>query len=176
MFPVLPLRAVIFQGLFLLVAIAIEAFVLQQQLKVPYKRSVDYSIFINLLSTVIGWFVFFNLQPFIPLDIKIRLIFFDQWSGAASWIIPAAFSTFFLGFFIELKGLELLQRLLQIPLPESAPSTNTRSTRYRKGISQTTSQAYVLLVANACSYSAILLLSALYRLIAFGSIVPLSTS
>ena len=46
--PVLPLRAIAFQILCLLIAIAIEAYVLRQTLRLGYKTSVRYAASMNL--------------------------------------------------------------------------------------------------------------------------------
>ncbi|NJR39502.1 MAG: hypothetical protein HC781_12655 [Leptolyngbyaceae cyanobacterium CSU_1_4] len=59
--PVVPLRAIAFQIVFLLMAIAIEATVLHKQLNIPPKQSIQFAASINLLTTVAGWLVTFLL-------------------------------------------------------------------------------------------------------------------
>ena len=71
---VLPLRAILFQLLFLLVAIAVEAIVFKERLNLTRRISLEYSASINLLSTVIGWLFFFTLEPALPLAWKGPLI------------------------------------------------------------------------------------------------------
>lgn len=168
MFAVFPLRTIIFQCLFLLIAIAIEARVLQLRLALPYRTSVEYSTVINLLSTTIGWIAFFALDQLVPLEVKIQIIFFDRWiSGTTTWIVPVGFFTFFSTFFVEAKGLDLLQLLLEVKTPqrqEVKASRITSSKRVDRSNRQSTDQAYTVLIANAFSYSAILILSILMRL------------
>jgi hypothetical protein len=164
---VLPLRAIAFQILFLLVAIAIEAHILNRNLPIPPKQSIQYSTAINLFSTVIGWLVFLNFQNLLPLALKtliIEYIFFDQWSSdMASWIIISAFFTFFASLFFEVLGLTQLESYLgaQIsPPPEIEDSKvkykfGQRPPRRPPGVYSVVS---AVLVANAVSYSAITLI------------------
>jgi hypothetical protein len=169
MFSVMPLRAIAFQCLFLLLAIAIEAAVLREALKLPYRKSVEYAASINLLSTAVGWLIFFSLEPLVPLNLKFQLInciFFDQWSSSiAAWVILAGFATFFISFLVKLSGLDLLRLLLQ-DKAEKEPEQETqveKSRRYqntvraRKNAREGPSRANAVLIANALSYTAILL-------------------
>ena len=71
---VLPLQTYLFQALFLLVAIALEASVLQRRLYLTRRTSVEYAISINLLTTVIGWLAFFLVQNLLPQPIKDQII------------------------------------------------------------------------------------------------------
>lgn len=130
MFPtVLPLRAVAFQTVFLLIAIAIEAAVLYRLLnadansKIDPKQSVQYATTINLLSTVVGWltfFLFFGLAYALPSEWSVRLkanlvnfIFFDQWSSeTATSLVLICFTMFFVTFAIKQAGLNGLRWLL----------------------------------------------------------------
>lgn len=50
---VLPLRAVMFQILFLLVAIAVESFIFKKKLHLSGRTSIEYATSINLFSTII---------------------------------------------------------------------------------------------------------------------------
>lgn len=167
MFPnLVPLRAVVFQALFLLVAIAVESIVLQRQLKLAPRVGVQYAASINLLSTVVGWLMFFLLFNFanLPGDLKptlISFIFFDRWSGdVVRVLILASFFTFFISFLVKERGLLLLQRLLgqQPPRParkEPTPETILRD--YRKEPPEVQPQFAAVLFANAASYSAIVM-------------------
>ena len=169
MFSVLPLRAIAFQCLFLLLAIALEAAVLRQALKLPYRKSVEYAASINLLSTAVGWLIFFSLEPLVPPELKFQLIncvFFDQWSsGIAAWVILAGFITFFISFLVKLSGLDLLRLLLQDKKEEkdqteAQPEKSKRyedTLRARKSAREGPNQANAVLIANALSYTAILL-------------------
>ncbi|MEW5856297.1 MAG: filament integrity protein FraC [Cyanobacteriota bacterium] len=121
---VFPLQAILFQFLFLLVAIAIESFILYRQLNLSRKRSIDYAISINLFSTVLGWIVFFYVHPWLPRSLKSQLISyiffdrffpFDQSPNIVTELILSGFVVFFANFVVKLKGLELLQILLELP-------------------------------------------------------------
>lgn len=125
MFPsVLPLRAIVYQSLFLFVAIAIEAWVLRRFLKTDPRQSVQYAASINLLCTIVGWLAFFLFYAFtstLPpgattrFDINlIDFIFFDRWSSeTATSLILISFIMFFASFAIKQGGLTGLQWLLK---------------------------------------------------------------
>ncbi len=168
---VLPLRAIAFQILFLLLAIAIEAWVLQRQLKLPPNRSrispkqaVQYATSVNLLTIAVGWFLFLSLQALLPLELKYQLlnfIFFNQWSSStAFWIILSGFITFFASFLLKLGGLIQLQRMM-LTNQELAARRELDKNKYRLGarpkkeFRATSNQASVILSANALSYTAI---------------------
>lgn len=124
MFPsVLPLRAIAFQILFLLVAIAVEASVFHRLLKTDPKQSILYASSINLFCTVLGWIVFFlifNAEEVssgstsqFEIDMM-NFIFFDRWSRqTATSLILICFVTFFASFGAKELGLISLQWLLK---------------------------------------------------------------
>lgn len=157
---VVPLRMIVFQTLFLLIAIATEGYVLRRQLEIAPRPSIEYAASINLLTTLIGWLIFFVAEENLPEMIRIQLInyvFFNQLSsGMASWLIPAGFVTFFLSFFIKLQGLFLLQLLLDAPRakPETAP-IDRFPVLSRSAPPSTSKEAAAVLFANSLSYSAI---------------------
>lgn len=174
---VLPLRAILFQLLFLTVAIAIEAAILQKRLDLSPRTSVEYAASMNLLSTVIGWLLFFNLEALLPSPLRAQLIsfiLFDHFlasSGSYSMntlLTLGALVTFFGTFLLELKGLDLLEILLQVQQsqphqeapPYREPGGGSASHRlFRQEVASINrSRAATILLANACSYSAILLL------------------
>jgi hypothetical protein len=166
---VLPLRAIAFQIVFLLIAIAIEATVLHKQLDIPPKLSVQFAAAMNLLTTVLGWLVIFFLlgtSPFLPTpllnELKIVLmnfIFFDQWSnGTAELLIMICFITFFVSLGVKWLALVGLDVMMKRDLPDAPQvaiepgvfiSPRRKPRQFRPRLSTT-------LVANAWSYSAIL--------------------
>ncbi|MBW4517560.1 MAG: hypothetical protein KME11_20340 [Timaviella obliquedivisa GSE-PSE-MK23-08B] len=166
---VVPLRAIAFQIVFLLMAIAIEATVLHKQLNIPPKQSVQFAASINLLTTVLGWLVTFlllgtSLALPTPLltELKIALmnfIFFDQWSnGTAELLIMICFITFFVSLGMKWLGLVGLDWLMKKDLPKAPDvvvetgvfvSPQRKPRQFRPRLNTT-------LVANAWSYSAIL--------------------
>ena len=169
-FEILPLRAVVFQALFLLIAIALEAWVFYRTLGLDdYKASMQYAISVNLLSTFIGWLCFFISQPWLPLTWNVQLIsfiFFENFHAdpfflnVAPVLVVFALGMFLGTFFIKLKGLDLLERLLE---KEQKPASlvETRSVRFRgrqTPPARSNSRIYAVLVANALSFSVILLL------------------
>ena len=163
---VLPLRAILFQLLFLLLAIAIESIVLQERLKLSRRISLEYSASINLLSTAIGWLFFFTLEPALPLAWKGPLISYVLFNARSTntntLLIMLGLFTFFGTFIVELQGLELLQVLLQRNKKEEAIPQKTYRARDKVQRRQlnlaATNRATTILLANACSYSAVLLI------------------
>lgn len=171
--PVLPIQTILFQVLFLLVAIALEARVLHRRLSITRKTSVEYATSINLLAAIVGWLSFFILQNRLPQQLKdqiISYIFFDRLLGSQPenlhLLIAAAGSfIFFSAFLIKLKGLQLLEAGLQSsPEVQLSPTLDKRrrsvfSDRLEQAILRTDpNQATTILLANAYSHSAILLL------------------
>lgn len=165
--PVLPLRAIAFQLLFLLLAIAIEGTVLQRGLALIPRKAMQYAITLNLLTTVLGWLIFFTVEGLLPQPIQNELmeyIFFNRWSTQmALWGILAGFLTFFGSFLLKVFSYEQLNLLLLTQKEWDArqeSQTNQRrlGPRMPQGRSGLTSQANVLLTANAYSYSAMMVL------------------
>lgn len=171
----LPLRAIAFQIVFLLLSIAIEAVILHRRLKISPQQSVQFATSINLLSTVLGWLVLFAfltlpgaLPPNWSLNADVALlnfVLFNQLSpGAASTLILLGFITFFASFFVKQLGLLSLKWLLQPTLnfrPASQSSSSQtkfvmRDPRTRQQ-GDALPQAAAILAANAWSYSAIVL-------------------
>lgn len=169
----LPLRLVAFQCLFLALAIAIEAAILRRGLELKPKRSVEYATAINLLSMVVSWVLFLNIQPLLPAQLRLELIagvLFDQWAGAiTSWVIVATLIIFFLSWVVKVIGLAQLQLFLGDRTREDTrPSATLRHrtlSRKDKDFRGLPNQASVLLIANAISSLAVFLVIVL-RLIA----------
>lgn len=171
---VLPLQTFLFQFLFLLIAIALEARVLYRRMRISRRASAEYATFINLLAASLGWVVFFMIQNWIPLPLKDQLIsyiFFDRLLGPQpenliSLIAAIGVVIFFSAFLIKLKGLDFLESFLQGP-PNEQDLSQTRSRRPWPTLSNRLeeevappppSNATTILLANAYSYSAISLL------------------
>ncbi|MEL7144691.1 MAG: filament integrity protein FraC, partial [Cyanobacteria bacterium J06573_11] len=72
--PILPLRMVVFQILFLMVAIAIEAGILRQRLRLGFKTSVQYAFVTNLAAVVAGWIAFLVIEPLTTIEVRAQLI------------------------------------------------------------------------------------------------------
>lgn len=123
---VLPLRTILYQSVFLLIAIAIEATVLYRLLdpQPTPKQSIQFATSINLLCTVVGWlffFVFYGIATALPSTWTTRFetnlvqfIFFDRWtSETATTLILISLIMFFASFAIKQSGLTGLRWLLQ---------------------------------------------------------------
>lgn len=171
-FEVLPLRAVVFQSLFLLIAIALEAPIFYRTLDLDYKASMQSAISVNLLSTFIGWLCFFLGQPFLPIEWQVQLIsfiFFEQFHAdplllnVAPVLVVLTLGMFLGTFLIKLQGLEFLDLLLERKQQPSSAIAE-KAIRFRQKQAQqlvgfrANSRIYAVLVANAASFSAILLL------------------
>jgi hypothetical protein len=175
---VLPLRAIALQTLFLVVAIACESSVFQRLLKLDYKTSAQYAISVNLFSMVVGWIVFFVVQPLLPGPMKVQLIsfvFFAQFlqelgsTTIAPILIVTALFIFMGTFFVKLKGLEVLELMLEKVKTSESSTLDAKSVRLRRKIQQNVGfqvsrKDHAVLVANACSFSAILLILVLQSL------------
>lgn len=115
---VLPLRAIVFQTLLLLIAIAIESIALQRILNISRKTAIQYSAILNLLSTFIGWLCFFVVQSITPgflANQLIRYIFFDRFVAANPLsIFQNGF--YFLVFRIFLMALDLTIEIIGLDL------------------------------------------------------------
>ncbi len=176
--PILPLRMIAFQILFLLVAIAVESSILRLRLRFGFQTSVQYTLAINLAAIVVGWVAFLVIEPLSPLEIKsqiISYILFDRlslnnWNAPIGATICAiGVASFLVTFFVKLKGLELIMRadgVWKLDEEDNRPakrvSRDERYARARQGRSDT-QQALsefmdAVIQANAASFSAITLL------------------
>ena len=168
-FRVFPFGIILFDFLFLLVAIPVEAYILNRRLKFDKRTSSFYAIAINLFSNVIGWVIFFLLEPTnLFNDYKSQLINFLLYNRLNNQvyggIVMAGFTTFFGTLMIKFALLKLFIIALSNPGEKKAEpeSENTvlsqRKSRRgsRKGF-QNTSLFTTTLIANSLSYSAITL-------------------
>ncbi len=167
---ILPLQAIAFQLLFLIMAIAIEGFILHYQLKFQRKTSIEYATTLNLIAAILGWITFFIIQRFIPNPWRsemISYIFFDHLitPHELSFYIPIVFTTFFIfltSFLIKYKGLEILQIYLGVPRQNIPDIPQRNAPRLNENISVNINNHprfqifQAILWANACSHTAIL--------------------
>lgn len=177
--PILPLKTITFQLLFLLVAVAIEAGILRQQLRLGFKTSVQYTLVVNLAAVVAGWLAFLVIEPLSPPPLKSQIIsyvLFDRlllngWTAQIGGALFAiALVAFFVTFFIKAKGLELLMRadgVWKVPTvtTKTAKALIPRDQRYaRARLGRTEARQEdsrltdAVIQANAASFSVILLL------------------
>ena len=170
---VLPLQLILFQILFLLVAIALEARVLHRRLNLTRKTSVQYATSLNLWSVVLGWLTFLVLETLLPQFLRIQIvnfIFFDHPLGSQldtpnPQLISIGIMIFFFSFIVKIIGFELIKQWIH-DKPEqfemSSDISNKRPGLFnqpkRKITNPKPNPAFALLLANAYSYSAILLI------------------
>jgi hypothetical protein len=113
---VLPLKVITTQVLFLVTAIAIEAFMIQRQMQYPPRKCIEYAASLNLLSTVVGWVVFFAAPFLLPRTIQFQIInyvaFRQLTPELLSWLVPIGFITFFGTIGVEYLGFLLLNNVL----------------------------------------------------------------
>ncbi|NJL48029.1 MAG: hypothetical protein HC929_11770 [Leptolyngbyaceae cyanobacterium SM2_5_2] len=181
----MPLRAMAFQSMLLLVAIALEAIVLRQHLRLGYQTSMQYAATINLFTTSLGWIAFLSLEALLPLALRqqiISYVLFNRFDPANPWrdvlpvvIVGAAIVAFFTTYWFKLQGLSLLIRLLErepsvamaVKAESSSGSSPPRnslawsSSARREQVnppSRTSFYTLAVLQANALSFTAIVLL------------------
>ncbi|MBE7385329.1 MAG: hypothetical protein F6J95_028510 [Leptolyngbya sp. SIO1E4] len=167
---VLPLRAIIFQCLLLLVAISLEAIVLRRQLRLGFQPSIRYAASLNLLAVVLGWIAFLIVEALLPPSMRTQIISYVLFghfysnslaSGLGAAIVAAGLVTFFLTFWIKAKALEALTWLLGVPIVQPIKRANPNRIRYgrlRPARNAASPHLLAVLQANALSFTAILLL------------------
>ncbi|NDJ16687.1 filament integrity protein FraC [Myxacorys almedinensis] len=161
---VLPLRAILFQLLFIVLAIAIEAMVLQNYLGIGQKICIQYAATANLVVTIVGWLIFFLVEPLLPVVLKVQLIgyvFYDRISSPVLLII-LAFIIFISAFLLKLVTIEGLDRILDInqPTRETPDKITPNKPRFkgraqRQPFSELPNRSLAILWANAASFSAV---------------------
>jgi hypothetical protein len=168
---VLPVRAIIFQVLFLLVAIALEALIFRWRLQLPRHICIEYAVLLNLLATNVGWLIFFTIQglPFFQemrLDL-IGFIFFNRFHSAniQGWTILAGFAIFIGTLLFKILGLRLLQIWDVLPLPLFSRESPRLPNVFRPILPAHVKrqQAIAVLWGHAASHSLILILLALVQ-------------
>lgn len=170
---VLPIPTFAFQTLLLLITVAVEAIVLQRNLGLNQKSSVEYSLSLNLISSGIGWLIFFYIQSVLSPGLKSQVLsyIFFNWldidsSQYFSLIFCLALIIFGFVFLIEWQGFNLLQFIFKLS-PDQQIIESIRSieiTRPSLTGNNTNSwmhgqlhKASVILLANACSHLIVLM-------------------
>ena len=161
---ILPIGVILFEFLFLLTAIPIEAYVFNKRLKFDKKTSTFYAIAINLFSSTMGWIIFFVIEPMLPIELKSELIsyiFFHNFrsGNTQGLLILTAFTIFFLTFFMKFFLLKFFVVSLKENLATVYAKTpeNKRLKWRRTSLArlQSTNLVTTILIANSLSYSAI---------------------
>jgi hypothetical protein len=147
-------------------SISIEAYCFNRRLKIDKKTSIFYAISINLFSNVLGWVIFFIIEPALPLRLKselINFVFFNSFKfpNTQTVIILSAFIIFFGTFIVKLFLLRLFSLALSEEIGkkiETTPNLERQKWRYlnrSKFIGN--NLVSTMLIANSLSYSAITL-------------------
>lgn len=159
-----PVGVILFNFLFFLIAIPLEAYVFHRRLNFDKKSSTFYAIAVNLFSGVIGWLIFFFIEPRLPVQIKTELInyvFFNIVRSTSTQgvliltTVTIFFGTFLMKFF--------LLRILVFSLSEDfgknqgdAPLlTRIQLSFLSKAQFQNTNLVTTTIIANSLSYTAI---------------------
>lgn len=167
-----PLGAILFEFLFLLVAIPLEAYILNRRLKFDKKTSMFYAISINLFSSTIGWIIFFIVEPMLPINLKSELINYILFNnlrreGSQAILILTVFIIFFITFlmkFILLKtSVIALRENFVINEDKTLVPNRLRWRRASMARLQNSNLITTVLIANSLSYSAITIVLLLGR-------------
>ncbi|MBD2531205.1 filament integrity protein fraC [Nostoc flagelliforme FACHB-838] len=161
---IFPIGGILFDFLFVLIAIPIEAYVLHSRLKFDKKTSIFYAISINLFSSVIGWLIFFFSEPILPIQVKSELInymLFNSFKLANTQvlIILTACIIFFATFLMKYFILKILLLSLHEPVAKKPDEPKISPRQLRRRFSritfQNTNLVTTILIANSLSYTAI---------------------
>ncbi|MEA5593152.1 filament integrity protein FraC [Rivularia sp. UHCC 0363] len=168
-FRAFPFGVILFDFLFILVAIPIEAYILNKRLKFDKRTSVFYAISINVFSNVIGWIIFFLVEASSLFDrYKLELISFLLYNSLGDNVYSSIVLTAFIAFFGTLMVKFGLLRLFILalsdppeknaePEPEDTILLSRKMHRGSRKSFQATSLLTTTLIANSLSYSAITL-------------------
>lgn len=161
---IFPIGGILFDFLFVLIAIPIEAYVLHNRLKFDKKTSTFYAISTNLFSSVIGWLIFFVSEPILSIQVKSELInymFFNNFKSAntQTLVILTACIIFFATFLMKFLILRVLLLSLSETFAKKPEETQTSQRRRWRTFSsakfQNSNLVVTTLIANSLSYSAI---------------------
>jgi hypothetical protein len=118
---ILPLPTVIFQILFLFIAIASEAVIFNRLAGMNQRRRVEYAAAMELLVLCMGWACFFTayelFPPAIQNDLQ-ALILQGVWSSELNnWLLIVVPIVFFLIFELKSIAVQFLDLILKYPAP-----------------------------------------------------------
>jgi hypothetical protein len=157
---VIILPVVFWQGLFLVIAVAWDAFLFHNRLRVKWRTSIEYAISINLLTNVVGWIVLFVVLPIVPLEAEVEILsymFFNQLfkvsqQGLQEFLLGAFASITLATTVIKFLIVRSLQALLQnFSQPKAINPDKKRQTMRRKtsqSLLNSSSEFTVILISN----------------------------
>ncbi|WP_066374978.1 MULTISPECIES: filament integrity protein FraC [unclassified Anabaena] len=159
-----PIGLILFNFLFFLIAIPIEAYVYHKRLNFDKKTSVFYAIAVNLFSGVFGWLLFFFVEPRLPIQLQTELINFVFFNSLKSTntqgvliftTITIFFFTFLVKFFLLRFFVFLLNEDFTKKREEQPTSPRARLRFLTKAQFQNTNLVTTTIIANSLSYTAI---------------------
>ncbi|WP_414574659.1 filament integrity protein FraC [Anabaena sp. CCY 9402-a] len=164
---ILPIGVILFNFLFFLIAIPLEAYVFHRRLNFDKKSSVFYAIAVNLFSGVLGWLIFFYVEPRLPVQLRTELINYVLFNILKSTstqgvlvftTITIFFGTFLMKFFL----LRFLVFSLSEDLGKNQENkpilTRLKFSFLSKAQFQNTNLVTTTIIANSLSYTAITLI------------------
>lgn len=160
---VVPLRAILFQSLFILVAIATESPFLRYFFQYSWQKSVEVSSALNLFAFIFGWLIIYNAIDGLSLTLKqdlIKGIFFNQITlSLRSWLVFGCTILFFALWIAKMGALICLDMIREFSM--EAP------TKHLEKMESATNSGKLLwlLGAHAVSYSLIMLMISIGALI-----------
>lgn len=152
---IVPLKALAFQVLILLLTIAVESLVFHFKLKIHRKTCVEYAAFINLLSTCFGWLIFFAAVTILPQSLENQLmnyLVFGEAPAMERWLKLAIFLSFIFSLIVKLTGLRLCKFLWYKDLPKPNPKKPSSIPEFKNR------QSIIVFLGHTCSHLAIAIL------------------
>jgi len=154
MFHLIILPVIVWQSLFLLIAITWDSFLFYRQLRVSRKIAIEYARILNLFTLVVGWIIFFLVTPFIEQKTELQMIglmFFSRPFGIQPNQLQLELVWFLLiitvvNTIIKFSGIRILQSILQNFSP--AGVTITHHTLDRKPLFTFTSELSIIFLSN----------------------------
>ncbi|NES94126.1 MAG: hypothetical protein F6K32_02685 [Desertifilum sp. SIO1I2] len=166
----LPLRAVVFQLLLIVVAIAIESFLFHVRFGYGRKTCVEYAALTNLTAVILGWLTFFYVELVLPIHLEDELmgfIFFGQWTSASLfWLTLIGIMIFFSSLAVKIKTFEMIEAIQKYKIERFIPEVrkNNEFQKKVKNFQSTGIKSFILLQAHSVSHVAILLILAAHLL------------
>ncbi|MGB3613043.1 MAG: filament integrity protein FraC [Elainellaceae cyanobacterium] len=177
----IPLKVISTQALLLLFVIAIESVVLRRRLKFSPRKSVEFAMSLNLLSLVMGWLLFFSGLAIIEngphletVERSLIDLFFlnGRLPNAFTWIVMAGFGTFVFTVIVEMLGFVQLEELrgerkqIEVRYGNRKPRFPMGYRREKASERSEAKPMGTILIANATSYSLMLIVLLAMQLLA----------
>lgn len=161
---IVPLKAILFQTLFLLVAIAVESSFFYEFLRYSRRNSLEYTIPMNLFSTIISWMLFLTLLPLTSESIQTELmnfIFLNQLSKPFQLLISLMILVVFsLGLSLKIFMFNFLQTLESFSLEPKIDIHQKSEPIFKKKV-KAQMKNRVIIWGHSCSHVIILLILAI---------------